>query len=88
MVNALLNKYLIQAIQVTSLECSKTCYSSNIILEENNLPLIIMYCLFSKTDVNAKCWPYVAFKCGLAAAITLSLCAGELPPTSDKKDAE
>ena len=48
MVNALLNKYLIQAIQVTSLECSKTCYSSNIILEENNLPLIIIIVFFHK----------------------------------------
>ena len=32
---------LIQAIQVISLRCSKICYSSNIISEENNLPLII-----------------------------------------------
>ena len=32
---------LIQAIQVISLRCSKICYSSNIISEENKLPLII-----------------------------------------------
>ena len=46
MVNASLNKWLIQAIQVTLLWCSKTCYGSNIILEEKNLPPI-MHCLFS-----------------------------------------
>ena len=45
MVNASLNKCLKQAFQVTSLGCSKTCYLSNIILEENKLPHIT-YCLF------------------------------------------
>ena len=83
MVNASLKKCLIQAMQVTSFGCSKTCYSSNIILEENNLPPI-SYCLFSKPDFNARCWAYVAFKCILTAAITLRLCAIELRPTSDK----
>ena len=60
--------------------------SSNIVIEENNLPPIF-YCLFSKTDFNARCWAYVAFKCSSTVAITLSLCASELSPTSDK-DAE
>ena len=38
MINASLNKCLTQAIQIiyTSLGFSKTCHSSNIILEENN----------------------------------------------------
>ena len=85
MFNASLNKCLIQAIQVTSLRCSKRCYSSNIILEENNLPPIT-YCLFSSTYFHCKMLgiPYAAFKCSLTAAITLSLCASEFPTNSDK----
>ena len=78
MVNASLNKCLIQAIQVTSLGYSKTCYISNIILEENNLPST---CLFPQTNFNARCWAYVAFKCSFTATITLGLYASELPPT-------
>ena len=80
MFNASLNKCFIQAIQATSLRCSKRCYSSNIILEENNLPPIT-YCLFSSTYFHCKMLgiPYAAFKCSLTAAITLTLCASEFP---------
>ena len=85
MFNASLNKCLIQSIQVTSLRCSKRCYSSSIILEENNLPPIT-YCLFSSTYFHCKMLgiPYAAFKCSLTAAINLSLCVSEFPTTSDK----
>ena len=44
-----------------------------------------MYCLFPKTDFNARCLAYVAFKCSSTAATTLSLCTSELSPTSDKE---
>ena len=50
MVNASVNKFLIQAIQVTCFE--SICASSNNVLEENNLPLIV-YWFFSKPDFNA-----------------------------------
>ena len=58
MVNVSLNKCLIiQAIEVTSLGCSKTCYSSNIILEKNNfyhplLCIVFFHKLISMQNVG------------------------------------
>ena len=53
MANASLKKCLTQTIQVTSLGCSKTCYSSNIVLEENHLPpTCLFYKLISMQNVG------------------------------------
>ena len=86
MVNASLDKWHIQAIQVTFFRMLKSVLVQTLSQRKITYhPLSVMYCLFPKTDFNARCLAYVAFKCSSTAATTLSLCTSELSPTSDKE---